>query len=149
MKSFLLFCALLICFACSNNDKTTDEDQVSLKADQYPQKWQLMAMTGMVANVPPTTGDDLEYQETILLHSDNTFTKIREATGTSVEISGGFEIEIEGDGRYLILTYPEKNELVGNCSIEPKEWFRFDSETQLVGTWWACDGPGLFYDRVE
>ncbi|NHF58045.1 hypothetical protein FK220_001745 [Flavobacteriaceae bacterium TP-CH-4] len=149
MKSLFLFCIFLMIVGCSDNDKSNVETPVPLQADVYPQKWLLTAMTGSIANVPPTTGEDLEYQETIRLHSDGTFTKIREYDGVTLQASGAFEVVEKSDGDYLILTFPEKNALVGNCSNEPKEWFRFDSDTKLIGTWWACDGPGLFYDRVE
>ncbi|WP_430908984.1 hypothetical protein [Maribacter sp. 2-571] len=149
MKRLLSFCMLTVLISCSTSEKSGKTISIPAKGKDLPQKWKLTAMTGMIANVPPISGNDMEYQEVLLLHSDSTFTKTRERDGNIMESSGGFEIVAETDGDYLVLSYPEKNELVGNCSNEPKEWFRFDSETQLVGTWWACDGPGLFFERQD
>ena len=148
MKSPFLFVLTLLLAACSseNNDS---EDTIDLRAENFPQRWELTAMSGSVAGIPPTTGEDMEWQEYYLLHENGTFLKSRTTDEGTIQEEGSFQIVELSDGSYLELTYPEKNGLVGNCSNEPIETLRLESDTQLIGTWWACDGPGLFYDRTE
>ena len=140
--------ALILVMACTSNDDSSNETP-ELKADGFPQRWELTAMTVMVAGVPPTTGDDMDWQEQYLLFADSTFLKSRTINEATLEQGGTFRIVEFSDGEYLELNYAEGGELIGNCSGGPMEFLRFESETQLIGTWWACDGPGLFYDRVE
>ena len=136
-----LFGLLIICISCSQTDHIASE--------QYPQKWKLTEMSGSIANVPPSTGSDMEWQEYYLLKADGTFTKHRERDQEVKEESGTYNFINLSDGKYLELVYPSKNELVGNCTQEPKELLKLNSENILIGTWWACDGPGLKYERVE
>jgi hypothetical protein len=65
------------------------------------------------------------------------------------EESGTYTFINLSDGTYLELVYVSDNELIGNCTQEPKELLKLNSENKLTGTWWACDGPGLVYERVE
>ena len=148
MKIQYLFLPLIFFLACSTNSNEAN-DVVNLQADVFPQRWDLKSMSGMVAGVPPTTGEDMDWQEHYLLSSDSTFVKTRKTKDGSLQDSGTFSIINLSDGKYIEFNYQEKGVLVGNCSNEPSEVLRFESETKLVGTWWACDGPGLFYERTE
>ncbi len=118
-------------------------------SDQYPQKWQLIEMSGSIANVPPTGGSDMAWQEYYLLKSDSTFMKVRETDNVVKEEAGTFTFINLSDGKYLELIYTSDNDLIGNCTSEPKELLKLNSENKLIGTWWACDGPGLVYERVD
>lgn len=106
-------------------------------------------MSGSIANVLPSTGSDMAWQEYYLLSADGTFIKYRERDNEVKVESGTFTYINLSDGKYLELVYPADNELVGNCTQEPKELLKSESENMLIGTWWACDGPGLKYKRVE
>ncbi len=143
----LLFVSLLmsILFSCSNDDDTGN----AFIADQFPQKWQLIEMTGSIADMPPLTGDNLEWQESYLLQSDNTFIKSRERDNVTTEAKGAFTIKSDAGGSFAELTYETENSLIENCSVELKEIMRFNSVNRMSGISQACDGPGLLYERIE
>ena len=141
-------CMLVIGSACTTSEEP-DLEKLSSNSDleQY-QKWQLVEMSGSLANVPPSTGSDMSWQEHYLLYPDSTFVKSRTQEGTVTEESGTYTFVTLDDGEYLELTYPSENELIGNCTGESKELLFFKSENKLTGTWQACDGPGLVYEKV-
>ncbi len=148
MLRTIIILTIILMNACQ--DKSTDpESAVLLNGKKLPQKWELVAMSGMVADVPQATGADMEWQEYYLLGADGTFTKSREQGGTISEARGTYQIEELEDGNYLELTYDSDNDLIANCSGEAKELLKFDSEDKLIATWWACDGPGLYYEQVD
>ena len=99
MKSsaFLSVVALVLFSCSSNNELVLDE--------QYPQKWQLTSMSGNVANVAPSTGSDMAWQEYYLLSSDSIFVKHREKDNVITEETGRFAIVTSSDGKYLELDY--------------------------------------------
>ncbi|MDH5475899.1 MAG: hypothetical protein OEX22_09435 [Cyclobacteriaceae bacterium] len=120
-----------------------------LDSEQYPQKWKLIEMSGNIANVPPSTGSDMTWQEEYLLYSDNTFIKSRERGNVVMEEIGTFDFVILSDGKYLELIYESDNDLIGNCTSKAEELLKLSSDNKLTGTWQACDGPGLVYKRIE
>ena len=148
----LIFVSVIIgtVISCSFNKEIDPENSKGkFDPDQYPQKWQLIEMSGPIATVPPTTGSDMEYQEYYLLYSDKTFMKSREWDNAVTKETGTYTLIILSDGKYLELIYESNNDLIGNCTGESKELLYLNSENKLIGTWWACDGPGLVYERVE
>lgn len=148
----LLFASAIIgsLFSCSL-DKGVEMENLSEKSNTelYPQKWELVEMSGSFTGIPPSTGSDMEWQEYYLLYEDNTFVKSRTQDQVTTEESGTYAFVTLSDGEYLVLSYASDNELIGNCTSEPKELLKLEAEDKLVGTWWACDGPGLFYEKAE
>jgi len=136
----ILSLLIVTLIACSPDKK--------IAPDQRPEKWQLVKMSGNDGSVPPSTGSDMDWQEWYLLYSNHTFTKTRERDSTVIE-SGTYAIVTLSDGKYLELIYKSQNDLIGNCIPEPKELLKFNSEIELTRTWSACDGPGLFYEKVR
>jgi len=116
--------------------------------DKFPQKWQLISMSGQITN-SVTTGPDMEWQETYLLNSNGTFSKSRERDGILTEASGTFMIKNLSDGKFLELTFNSATNLVASCTPGLKETLWVQSERKMTGTWSYCDGPGLEYERVE
>ena len=105
-------------------------------------------MSGSIPN-SETTGAAMEWQEYYLFNNDGTFTKSRirnkietKATGTYTTINNQY-------GKYLELTYPNDNELIGNCLGDLKEELYFKANNTLSSGWTACDGPGLEYQKVD
>lgn len=117
--------------------------------EQCPEKWQLIEMTGNISNVPPSVGSNMTWQEWYLLYPNSTFTKTRERDNVIKEETGTYAIVTLSDGKYLELEYKAKNDLVGNCTSEAKELLKINSENEMIGTWLACDGPGLLYKKVD
>jgi hypothetical protein len=138
----VIFISLLVCIFLS----CTKDDEFDF--EKYPQKWQLIKMTGQIPN-SETTGADMEWQEFYLLNSDRTFIKSRERNGVLTEEPGTFSFEDLSDGKYLVLTYEADNDIIGNCTSDLKEVLMVKSETRMLSTWSACDGPGLEYKRIE
>lgn len=118
--------------------------------DQFSQKWTLVEMTGSVAGDAPATGNDMAWQEYYILNEDSTFTKHREQDGEVSEASGVFTFVTTAEESYIELTYPSDNQLIGSCYSQLMvESLLVVSETELKGTWQACDGPGLTYERTD
>ncbi len=139
-----LISALISC--SPDNDIKSDHE---IEGEQCPEKWQLTMMTGNIANVPPSTGSDMEWQEWYVLYPNDTFTKTRERDNVITEENGTYAMVSLSDGEYFELTYDSDNDIIGNCVIEAVEVLTINSEDELVSTWQACDGPGLFYKKVE
>ncbi|UZO81052.1 hypothetical protein NBT05_00915 [Aquimarina sp. ERC-38] len=145
MKVFIvLFQMLLIIGACS--EKTEEEAQnFDLKAEQ--QEWSLFKMTGNTPN-SETTGNQMSWQEIYEINNNGSFTKIRNRDGNITEASGTYEIKEENEGRALLLMYDQKNPIIGNCTGDTTEYLSIYKDI-LQSSWFACDGPGLFYKRTK
>ena len=130
--------AILIIFmvSCSATDNNLKNSELS---------WKLVKMTGSLIN-SETTGEAMEWQETINLKENGTFEKIRIRDGKTITVNGSYSYAELDDGTYLILDHGTKNELIGNCTGNLKETYWVISQTKLQGTWLACDGPGLEYE---
>lgn len=135
--STVLFCLFISC------SKDADFD-----ASQFPQKWQLVKMTGSKLNWE-TTGADMEWQEFYFFKSDGTFIKSRERNGKISEAFGNFAYKDLADGKYIELSYQTNFDIISSCYSNQAESLWLISENKLIGTWSHCDGPGLEYERVE
>ncbi len=138
MKNRLVFLVVVaILFSCS---KSTVE--------QKYEAWKLVEMTGQMVD-SKQTGADMAWQESYQLKPNGTFVKQREKNGVSNEASGSYKIEALSDGKYLMLTYDGNNPIIGNCDGGLKEALKLESDNKLRSSWWACDGPGLLYEKTE
>ena len=96
---YLIFGLLLIFAACSDSQTIDPESSQSTdNTTSYLDKWQFVEMSGSIANVPPTTGSEMAWQEYYLLYDDNTFTKVREQDDDTKEASGTYEFITLPDG---------------------------------------------------
>jgi hypothetical protein len=144
-NSIILAFSILLLFSCHSNDQIDPE-----KLDSECGNWRLVQMTGNVASLPPATGNDMEWQESILLYSNLTFVKTRERDGFTKQETGKYTIETLSDGKYLSLTYNSQNDLIASCVAGLNEVLKFnDTGDKLMGTWSACDGPGLLYEITD
>ncbi len=116
--------------------------------ENFPQKWQLISMSGQIP-YSTTTGPDMEWQESYFLNSNGTFSKSRERNGILTEASGTFEIKNLSDGKFLELSYKSATPIVASCTPGLKETLWVRSESKMTGTWSYCDGPGLEYERIK
>ncbi len=130
------------------SDLSAGEKVFPLSKEEFPQEWQLVTMSGMLAN-SETSGEDMMYQETYRFSPDNTFTKIRQNNDEEVEASGTFEHVSTGTGEeYYKLSYTEENELIENCDGGKGEWLLLDQEKTLRGTANACDHMTKAYEKI-
>ena len=148
MKKVLLFVTIAAALiSCDEKQKKISE--IDLQTTDSSEKWELVKMTGSMVG-SETTGDEMEWQEYYIFNTDGTFTKQRERNNEVAEASGTYEKETNENGLVYKLTYSEENELVGSCSGASQEYLYYDSDEQtLLSNWWACDGPGLYYEQVK
>jgi len=138
--SFWVF--LLFLVACSDSD---DNDPLT---QSLPQTWEL---TGINVGISGENFEEneLPWQETLLLNSDNSFVRTRVFENETITATGQFEfLETSGEMQ-LLLIHNEDSQLVENCSGSNEERLRFISNNQLSGGAVPCDGPGLFYNRLN
>ncbi len=139
---------LLALNSCSEENVNRTDSSFKLSDQETTTVWKLVMMSGSVAGIPPATGNDMEWQEKYILNPDKTFIKSRTIKSNSFEENGTYTKLTLSDGTYLEFSYPSENDLIGNCTSDTKELLKLEeNDTKLVGTWWACDGPGLFYEK--
>ncbi|NOT75952.1 MAG: hypothetical protein HOP08_13580 [Cyclobacteriaceae bacterium] len=112
------------------------------------EKWILVRMTGNFANQPPLVGADMDWQESLYFYPNGKFLKSRERNGAIVEAGGTFQITTISYQKYVELVYDSENELIATCEAGLKEYLMVNSDSELSGTWMACDGPGLYYEKL-
>ncbi|WP_373396271.1 hypothetical protein V8V91_16475 [Algoriphagus halophilus] len=137
MKQSLIFAFLaLIAFACDFNDMPEPRDET--------QKW---ALAGYQVEV----SGDLEYtniQDSAYVYSllpDGSFSK---KVG-EYELKGTYE-ESFSDGlkRYKFMYTSKNSLLIHSCATSSEDYF-INSKGQLTGTWDACDGPKLYFNKQK
>lgn len=95
-------------------------------------------------------GQDLPWAETILLQNNGNFIKTRWVDGQKKEGNGLFDFNKIGDEKYLVLNYNVETDLIESCGKENMvETLFMPSINSLTGGSAPCDGPGLFYERLE
>ena len=145
--------ALLFLISCTSepplDSHKADATAETFRADEWPQKWQLVEMSGNIANIPPQRAKEMEWQEYYVLFEDGSFTKDREWSQLPKRSKGTYQISVNEHGKYIEFKHDSANNLVGACIQGPAETLAITSENKLVGTWLMCDGPGLLYERVE
>lgn len=149
MRPYLIL-AFSIVFLCScNTDKNIQPGVVDLSADQFPQRWELVDMSTMIAG-SGTSGEDMEYQEYYLFERDNSFVKTRKQDDITMKASGTFSKNIYENGeQFYELVYDTDSDLIENCSIGRKEHLLIASKNFLTGTASACDYPAKRYERTK
>jgi len=149
MKNLIVFIALIaISFSCSTEDEIEEINEFD--SSKYPQKWELVRITGQKVG-SERTGEDMQWQEFYLLKSDSTFLRWREDDSVKSEEFGNFSFkENQFEELMMILTYDRPNDLVGSCyGSKTEEVLWVKSNDKMQNTWNACDGPGLEYKRIE
>ena len=142
---YLLLVMILLFTSCSKDEQAIDTQDFSLK--EFPQKWKLVKMTGNFQG-SETTGQNMSWQENYIFNADGSFLKTRNENGESTSAGGYYSFHEQEQA--FILNYNKSNPLIGNCTSESKEYLYFDeNKAYLLSNWWACDGPGLFYERIE
>lgn len=143
--SYLFLVLFLIQNSCSKNEELIETQDFAV--NEFPQKWKLMKMTGNFQD-SEKTGEDMLYQENYFFKSDGTFVKTRIEDGKETSAEGQYIFQKEELS--FLLTHNSSNQLIGNCSNKNIENLYFDNNGDyLLSNWWACDGPGLYYKRIE
>ena len=138
MKNHFLI-GLFVCLfiSCSRNEELTNNGEY----------YTLIKMSGSIAG-SETTGEDMEWQETICLYSNNTFTKIRFTEDEKIEAFGSYSKKIIESEEFIELVYDIDNSLIANCTGNLIEHLIVLDDYSLQGTWSYCDGPVLEYTKA-
>jgi hypothetical protein len=140
-KSALIFALLFIFNSCSKDSEVAP-------VTEYSGKWTLVKMSGSMAN-SETTGSAMQWQEFYVFGADGTFTKSREINATKTSASGTYTSNKRSDVIYLELSYPQDNDIIGNCYGNQKEELYLTINNLLSSTWKNCDGPELEYEKTN
>jgi len=144
MQKVLLLFLSIIMLSCSASDES---QEMKFDTSIFPQEWELVetssSLNGMNAN------SDLQYRETIVLKADNSFLKRRIENNDTIEAVGSYKFTDSGNLTVLILTHSTNNVIIENCSSGLTEYFNLNSSSNFSGGAIACDGAGLFYERIK
>lgn len=141
MKNIVTLCVLAVLFASCINDVENVEEL-------FPQQWQLVRMTGQ-SEITGKADGRLAWKEFYLLNPDGTFLKSRLQDGIKTSATGMYGFVDVEDESLLVLTYDSPSDIIGSCESDLTETLRVLSSSVIIGTWSACDGPGLEYFRVK
>ena len=146
MPKYIYLFILLVLFSGCNDD---DDSQEPFDIKSFPQTWVLDQMTiGLSGQV--LTENELPYQETIALQNDKRFVKTRDSEGTITVGEGSFSFITSEAGIVLNMIYDSDTNLISSCSGEKNiERFNVSSSSSISGGSSPCDGPALFYIRIE
>jgi len=143
---------LSLCFSCSSEAETQEKVEIEGRKDlpgisnlgKKAQVWKLVEMTGSMVN-SQTVGENMEWQETYEFLPDGSFNKERVQDGKTSTATGKYRIQTARYGTNLILTYKDEVEIISTCTGTKEESLIATNNYKLLGTWSACDGPGLTY----
>ncbi|CAL65590.1 hypothetical protein [Christiangramia forsetii] len=145
MKVYLFLIISLFLISCSDDSIPLETEDLSIS--NYPPKWNLFKMTGMLAG-SEATGEDMQWQEYYIFRSDNTFIKTRVQDGETLIAKGTYETREIDDIQNYLLQHNTESSIIGNCTGNLEEnLYISDDGKILLSSWWACDGPGLFYSQ--
>jgi hypothetical protein len=129
-------------YACSSSDDINDSEP------ELSGTWKLIEMSGSVPN-SETSGENMEWQETYRFQPDGSFIKSRTRDEETIEATGTYRWISETEERLLELEFNTENQIVCSCYQNNSETMRFQSETVFISSWFACDGPGLIYKKID
>lgn len=145
MRSSILFLFTLIISSCSWNDQSIENKKLSI--NKYPQEWKLVKMTTGLSGTEKR-GEKMSWQESYMFKSDGSFLKTRKRDGEVRSANGKYSLQEKNREKFFKLEYDNESPLIGNCSSENTEYLYFDEHGDyLMSNWWACDGPGLYYQE--
>ncbi|MEN2280685.1 hypothetical protein AAGF08_01005 [Algoriphagus sp. SE2] len=135
MKKFSIFALLtLMVLSCNFNEMP-----------ELREESQIWSLVGYQVNISGdkkyTSIQDSAYVYSLL--PDGSFTK----TVGDYEIEGSYEKGLEDGLTRFKFFYSTKNSLLIHSCMQDEEDYFINSQGQLTGTWDACDGPKLFFDK--
>lgn len=148
MKYFSFFTGVVF-LVCSISCDTNNEEEVStldFSLNTFPQQWKLVGVkAAMMPNAEIEA--DLNYNEFYKLSEDKSFQKVRIADGETVTGHGTFSINEEK--KQLVFKFEESSGLISNCSNQKIEYLDFSEDRLINNSWALCDGPFLYFKRIE
>ncbi|WP_343588285.1 hypothetical protein [Flavobacterium sp.] len=136
-KNGLLIVMLISLISCSDSDDKSSESYIG--------KWTLIRMG---SNNPAANSIDiLEWEESYIFNSNNTFSKTRKRDGKTTTISGTYSVMKTTDQTKFELSYSAQSDIIGSCTALKENLYIINDIGSLYSAWSICDGPLLVYDK--
>lgn len=148
MNKLLVFPLLALGMISCNKENLVVEAEHTFRELSETQKWELIKMSGQMRN-SETTGGDMLWQEYYIFNPDRSFLKVRVTKSGSVSAAGTYTYHATLEEKYIELIYPTDSDIIGSCNTAALKETLMVKESGLQGTWWACDGPGLWYKLAD
>ena len=146
MRTCFFMVLIVLSYSCSREEGPISK--LNFSNSQWPQRWELYQTSDNTGKT--YRGDAMFWQENYLFLADGTFVKTRVTEDGELSGSGTFQIEFREEETDFLLTFDAYENLIGNCGTGNQELlYILEDKTTLLSSWWACDGPGLFYRRIE
>lgn len=143
MKKIGLLIALFISLVSCSND-----DNDNKPTETYHGKWTLTRMGS--GNPAVNSVDVLEWEESYIFNSNNTFSKTRKKDGKTATITGTYSVVKTADQTQFELNYTKESDMIASCTSKIKEnLYIINNFGILYGTWSICDGPLLVYEKKK
>ncbi|KAF2510608.1 hypothetical protein [Flavobacterium foetidum] len=130
MKKIGILIVMFVSFVSCSTDEAKKDEKVIIT--DYYGKWVQYADSRFA-------DDAISRQFSYIFNKDNTFTKTRIYNNVTSNLSGTFEIIKNEKGVFFVLTYPEYNSLISNCTSGLKESFTLTDSGRLSDDARACD----------
>ena len=140
-----LFSFVLI--SCDKDEQNQEEFTIKdFSTTDFPQEWKLVASRAAMnpnAKVTKVEGETESY----IFNEDFTFQKKTKIEDETIIAEGTFSIN---EHEFIILEYLEESDLIASCNRKSKfEYLHFYDSQLINDSWIACDGPYLYYKRVD
>lgn len=146
-KYFNILIFIIVIPSCSTRNLDTNRPSDSKPKDF--QEWKLTKVIRANKNIE-MNGSEIERPEIYRFYDNGTFEKIQLRYGKPLKASGNYKIRKDHGVLNYELDYTAYSEIIGNCTGENKETLSMKTtDKYLKSSWWACDGPGLFYEKLK
>ncbi len=136
---YMILISFFLCISCNSDNEKLEHGQIT--AETY----KLITVKTNSLDIPRLEGDELPFDELIILFEDYTFTKRRTTDGITEEIGGTYKWITNSDGRRLQLNYTKESALLVKCWPALNELLRPLDGDRLENPSFACDNVGLIY----
>lgn len=138
-KIFALIGLVILTSSCTVND-TNELDNSTTES------WELISIENPSNS---QSNSILNISEQLILQNDSIFTRTRQTNSNSWVLNGTYNYMTVDKTKYLVFHYNKESDLIGNCSNNKNEVFIFDSNNEIINTWFECGGPKLKYRKFE
>ena len=143
----MIYVFSFILISCDKDESLGEELTIEhFSVSDFPQEWVIVgSRAAMIPNAEIVSIED--GTESYIFNEDSTFQKRAEIEDELITAEGTFSID-ERD--FIILEYFEESDLIASCSRHSKLESLHFSKNQLINdSWIICDGPYLYYEKVE
>ncbi|WP_143960487.1 hypothetical protein [Litoribacter populi] len=149
-KIIYLFALIGLIFTACNND---DEVPAGVTIEG---EWRISRVDYQGFPEDFDEEDEEFWETTYVFGTDNRFTKITNRPGAGGEASGTYsrtqpdsELDLDEVEGYYSLSFETGGEIVESCGSQTAEIFTLMHTGELINELAPCDGPNLYYTKVN